>query len=278
MNVKVVERYVDLLTDIIDKKVRSVNDRKVLFDKQYILNVLNKNQFDDTQITEKIFKDTIKWFKERHIFTTIGNTSNLKYQLHPSFNFKLSKSRDMVRRQCQFIIGQLFLFSNNIYDDSQSVYIEVMKSETIFQLLPTIKPKVVRDTVSSLILHKHNKENDGVYPYEILQTLLTSKTPFNIKLKNKSINSTLKGVTLKKMVFNTDTVSLTFNNSSFEIDSLNNIKDIKIQLSKDIYENIDTSLEYLRGLDTDVSSLIGLLNEIKNTKEMFFVDILEDQK
>lgn len=277
MNVKVVNRYVELLTDIIDSKVK-VEGKDVLFDKQYIMGILKGFESEEFTVTEKIYKETVKWFKERFIFDTVGNTSNLKYKLHPNFKYKLSKKRETVIHQCQFIIGQLFLFSDKFWDESESLYLDVIQSENIFQLISHIKPKVVRDTVSTILIHKHNEEFEGVYTYELLQTLQTTKTPFDIKLKNKSINSTLKGVSLQKVVFNTDTVTVTFNNSQFELDSLNNIKDIKIPLPKDIYDRIDTSLEYLRGMDDDVSNLVGLLNEIKNGKEMFFVDILEKSK
>lgn len=279
LNTKVAERYTDLLTDIIDKKVR-VDGRDVMFNREYIISVMNRDQFEDTQISDKMFKDTIKWFKERHILTTEGNTSNLRYKLHPNFKFKLSQLRETVKRQCQFIIGQLMLFSNTIYDDSESLYVEVLKSETIFQFLPTIQSKIVRDTVSSLILHNHNKDNDGVYPYEILQTLLTTKTPFNITIKNKSINSTLKGVTLKKVVYNTDTVSVTFNNSSFELESLNNIKKIEIPLPIDIYDRINKSLDYLKDKNKDksIDKLVLFLREFKAANEIFFQNILEETK
>jgi len=215
MNVKVVNRYVELLTDIIDKKVR-INGRDVLFDKSYIMAVLKRNESEDFTVTEKIYKETVKWFKEKLIFDTVGTTSNLKYKLHPNFKYKLSKKRETVIHQCQFIIGQLFLFSDKFWDESESVYVDVIQSENIFQLISHIKPKVVRDTVSTLLIHKHNEKYEGVYTYELLQTLLTTKTPFNIKIKNKSINSTLKGVSLIKVVFNTDTVTVTFNNSQFE--------------------------------------------------------------
>lgn len=275
MNVKVVNRYVELLTDIIDKKVR-INGRDVLFDKSYIMAVLKRNESEDFTVTEKIYKETVKWFKEKLIFDTVGTTSNLKYKLHPNFKYKLSKKRETVIHQCQFIIGQLFLFSDKFWDESESVYVDVIQSENIFQLISHIKPKVVRDTVSTLLIHKHNEKYEGVYTYELLQTLLTTKTPFNIKIKNKSINSTLKGVSLIKVVFNTDTVTVTFNNSQFELDSLLSIKEIKIPLSKDIYDRIDTSLEYLNSMDDDVSNLVRLLNEIKNANEIFFVNILED--
>lgn len=280
MNEKVVNRYVDLLTDIIDTKMRGKDKDKVLFDKQYIMSVLQRYEDEETVITEKIYKETVKWFKERFIFDTVGKTSKLKYKIHPSFKFKVSKKRETITLQCMFIISQLMLFSHRFWgDESKVLYNQIMSDDNYYQLISHIKPKVVRDTVSTILLHKHNEEYEGFYPYETLQTLLTTKTPFDIKIKNKSINSTLKGVSLKKVVFNTDTVTVSFNNSQFELDSLSSIKDIKIPLSKDIYDNIDTSLNYLRGVDDDdVSNLIGLLNEIKNGKEMFFVDILEDKK
>ena len=275
MKVKVVNRYVELLTDIIDTKVR-VSGKDVLFDKQYIMSVLKTYEDEEFKITEKIYKETVKWFKERNIFDTVGNTSKLRYRLHPNFKYKVSKIRETVIHQCRFIIGQLFLFSDKFWDESESLYIDVIQSDEYFQFLPKIKSKIVRDTVSTLLIHKHNEDFEGVYTYEILQTLLLTKTPFEIKIKNKSINSTLKGVTLKKVVFNTDTVTVTFNNSQFEIDSLSSIKDIKIPIPKDIYDRIDTSLEYLQKFGDESKDIRDFLNGLKVGKELFFQNILKD--
>jgi len=274
VKVKVVNRYVELLTDIIDKKVRT-NGKGVLFDKQYIMSVLKKFEDDESPITEKIYKETVKWFKERYIFDTVGTTSNLRYKLHPNFKYKVSKLRETVTHQCQFIIGQLFLFSDQFWDKSESVYIDVIKSDNFFQFLPMIKPKIVKDTVSTLILHKHNEEFEGVYTYEILQTLQSTKTPFDIKIKNKSINSTLKGVSLKKVVFNTDTMSVSFSNSQFELEGLGNIKGIHISISKDIYQNIDDSIKYMDKFEEETTDkIVSLLTEYKTQKEIFFQSII----
>ena len=59
MNVKVVNRYVELLTDIIDTKIR-VEGQNSTFNKEYIMSVLSRNEDEESQITEKIYKQTVK--------------------------------------------------------------------------------------------------------------------------------------------------------------------------------------------------------------------------
>jgi hypothetical protein len=86
-------------------------------------------------------------------------------------------------------------------------------------------------------------------------------------------------VILKKVVFNIDTVTITFNNSQFELESLGNIKGIYIPIPKDIYNNIDESLEYLEKIDTESSKkIVELLREYKVENEDFFQNILEEKK
>lgn len=278
MNAKVANRYVDLLTDIIDTKVRT-EGKDVLFNKNYIMEVIGRYDDEVTKTTDKIYKDTVKWFKERYIFGTDGETFGLKYKLHSKFQYKVSKNRRTVEKQCQFIIGQLFIFSKQIWEDTTNLYADVINIDGLFEFLPTITNRKVADTVSILLIHKYNTDFEGVYTYEVLQTLSQLKTPFEIKIKNKTINSTLKEVILKKVVFNIDTVTITFNNSQFELESLGDIKGIYISIPKDIYNNIDESLEYLEKTDTESSKkIVELLREYKVANENFFQNILEEKK
>ena len=135
MNVKVANRYVDLLTHIIDKKVRN-EGRDFLLYKDEIMYILDKNNYEHNVITEKIFKDTVKWFKERNILITEGSTSNIKYKLHPNFKFTMSQKPETVFKQGTFIIGQLQLFSENVWDDAAKLYEHVISNESIFQFIP----------------------------------------------------------------------------------------------------------------------------------------------
>ncbi len=50
MNVKVVNRYVELLTDIIDTKIR-VEGQNSTFNKEYIMSVLSRNEDEESHIT-----------------------------------------------------------------------------------------------------------------------------------------------------------------------------------------------------------------------------------
>lgn len=273
MGIKVVDRYVDLLTYIIDKKVR-IEGRNVTLYKNDIWSILERSNFEYSEITEKIFKDTIRWFKEKNIFITEGSTSNLKYKLHPNFKFKISKKGDTVFKQCRFIISQLYLFSGML-DEVEKLYIDVISNESIFQFMPTM-PKSVRNTLSSLILHKHNQKNKGSYPYNILQILLLSKSSFNIIIENNSINATLSGVKLKEVKFNTASLSLKLNNSQLELETLSDIKFIDISFGNGIYVQIDSSLAYFEKLNKNIElndKIINFLSEFKVAHEMFFQDL-----
>ena len=137
-------------------------------------------------------------------------------------------------------------------------------------------PKSIRNTLSSLILYKHNKKNKGLYPYIIRQILLLSKSPFNIIIENNSINATLSGVNLKKVKFNTETISLKLNNSQFELETLSDIKLIDISFSNNIYNEIDTSLEYFKKLGNNNElneKIISFLSEFKVAHEIFFQEL-----
>lgn len=274
MNVKVANRYVDLLTHIIDKKVRN-EGRDFLLYKDEIMYILDKNNYEHNVITEKIFKDTVKWFKERNILITEGSTSNIKYKLHPDFKFKKSQKPETVFKQCRFIIGQLQLFSENVWDDAAELYADVISHESIFQFMPSM-PKSVRNTLSSLILYKHNKKNKGSYPYNILQILLLSKSSFNIKIENNSINATLSGVNLKEVKFDTATLALKLNNSQFELKTLSDIKFIDISFKNGIYDEIDLALEYFKKLDNNIElsdKISSFLSEFKAAHEIFFQEL-----
>lgn len=274
MNTKVANRYVYLLTCIIDRKVR-MEGRDVSLSKDYIWSILKQESLDNSVMTEKIYKDTITWFKERNIFIVEGSTSNIKYKLHPDFKFKTSKKNETVFKQCRFIIGQLQLFSENVWDDAAELYADVISNKSIFQFMP-LMPKAIKNTLSTLILYKHNKKNKGSYPYNILQILLLSKSSFNIIIENNSINATLSGVNLKEVKFNTETISLKLNNSQFELETLSDIKFIDISFSNSIYNEIDTSLEYFKksGNNNDLNEkIISFLSELKVAHEIFFQEL-----
>jgi hypothetical protein len=274
MNVKVVNRYVELLTDIIDKKVR-IEGKKALFDKPYIMAIMSRNDDEEYKTTEKIYKETIKWFKEKSIFDTVGTTSNLRYKLHEDFKYKISNSRDTVIRQCRFIIGQMYLYSDKVWGETESLYVDVISSDGFFELLPSIQSQPVKDTISTLLIHQHNEKYNGHYTYEILQALSQNHTPFNIHIENESISTSLKSVSLQEMIFNTDTITVVFNNSQFELESFETISDIKIPITSDIYNNIDKSIEYIDTLaKTDTKDmLIKLLTSYKSAHKIFFQDI-----
>lgn len=277
MNVKVVNRYVELLTDIIDKKVR-IEGNKTTFDKQYILSVMKRYEDETNKITEKIYKQTVKWFIDREILDTDGATSNLRYKIHSDFKYVKSKSRETVIRQCKFIIGQLALYSDHFWDEGKELYEDIVLNTDTFKFISHIKSQSVKDTVSSLVIHKHNGKFEGKYTYELLQTLQSSKTPFNITIQNESIDTKLSGVKVKKIQFRIDSVSLSFSNSQFELESLSDIKKIQIPIQKDIYKKIDKSLEYLQSFDNESSKkLRDLLNEYKVGRELFFNDITEEK-
>lgn len=277
MNVKVVDRYVELLTDIIDRKVR-IEGSKTTFDKQYILSVMRRYEDETNKITEKIYKQTVKWFIDREILDTDGATSNLKYKLHSDFKYIQSKKRETVIRQCKFIIGQLALFSNHFWDEGKELYEDIVLNTDTFKFISYIKSQSVKDTVTTLVIHKHNDKFEGKYTYELLQTLKSSKTPFNISIQNESMDISLSNEKIKGIKFNIDTVTLKFSNSQFKLVSLSDIKTIQIPISKDIYQRIDKSLEYLQQFDNESSQkLRELLNEYKVGKELFFNDITEEK-
>ncbi len=278
MNVKVVNRYVELLTDIIDTKIR-VEGQNSTFNKEYIMSVLSRNEDEESQITEKIYKQTVKWFKERFIFDTEGETFGLKYKLHKDFQYKLSQKRETIIKQCRFIIGQMVLFSDVLWDKSESLYVDVITADVFFQLLSTLPSQTIKDTISTVLIHKNNRDFNGIYPYETLQTLIQTQTPFTITIENKTISAIMKNATIKNIEFNSDTVSVVFNNSHFELDSLSDIKKIDVFIPTDIFENIDETMEYLQSTDIElVVSLMELLREYKNAKDIFFTNLFEEMK
>ena len=84
MNIEIANRYANLLTYIIDKKVR-MEGRNVSLYKSDILFILKNNISERQEITEKIFKDTILWFNERNVFIIEEIESDMRYKLHPNF-------------------------------------------------------------------------------------------------------------------------------------------------------------------------------------------------
>ena len=236
MNVKVVNRYVELLTDVIDKKIR-IEGKNATFNKEYIMSVLTLSEDEESKITDKIYKQTVKWFKERFIFDTEGETFGLKYKLHKDFKYKLSQKRETIVKQCRFIIGQMVLYSDVLWDKAESLYVDVITSDDFFQLLPNIQSQIIKDTISTVLIHKNNRDFKGIYPYETIQILLQNQTKFNISISNDYMNIEMKNITIKNIEFDNDTVSVGFNNSHFELNSLSDIKKIDVVIPTDIFEN-----------------------------------------
>lgn len=274
MNIEIANRYANLFTYIIDKKVR-MEGRNVSLYKSDILFILKNNISERQEIREKIFKDTILWFNEKNVFIIEESESDMRYKLHSNFKFKMSKQSDIVFKQSGFIISQLQLFSENFWYNAEKLYVDVISDESIFQIISSM-PKSIRNTLSSLILYKHNKKNKGIYPYIILQILLLSKSSFNIIIENNSINATLTGVNLKEVKFNTETISLKLNNSQFELKTLSDIKFIDISFKNGIYDEIDSALEYFKKLDNNIElsdKIISFLSEFKVAHEIFFQEL-----
>ncbi|OZA01776.1 MAG: hypothetical protein B7X89_12060 [Sulfuricurvum sp. 17-40-25] len=263
MDSKVANRYVKILTFIINTKVR-MGGREVTFDRNEI--------FAYTEdLTDKTFKQMIEWFSERHIFEKVGNTFAMRYKLHPDFKFKLSKSDDTIKKQCQFIIGQLAVFSDKFWGIAEGVYAEVIMDTTLFDFMPNIKEQIVKDTLSTLMIAEYNDVNEGVYPYEVLQRLMQLKSTFDIKIKNSSLSTSMKSVTLKSIRFNTESITLQFNDATLNIDDICQIKGVSIPMKKDIRDKIDQSLDILSKYETDkIEPMIQLMKAFQIKQDLFF--------
>lgn len=92
------------------------------------------------------------------------------------------------------------------------------------------------------------------------------------------MNISLKRITFKGIEFDTDTITVKFNNSQFILDTLSDIKDIQIPIAKNIFDNIDKTLIYLDSIgSTSIDELIGLLNEYKTSKDLFFTNLFKEK-
>lgn len=274
MNVKVANRYVELLTDIIDVKVR-IEGKNITFKKEYIMSVLNR---ESGSVSEKVYKETVKWFKERFIFDTEGETFGMEYKLHNDFKYKLSKKRETIIAQCRFIIGQLFLYSDTIWGEAESLYADVISNSDFFQLLPTIKPKVVKDTISAVIVNENNKTAKGQYPYNTLRILQQTKSKVDIQIKSDSMDVSMKNVIIKKVNFNTDTVTVSLNNSQFTLDSLSDIVYIKPIVSNTIFKELKESMEYLEQFDSEiVKNISNIMDQYRSEYKLFMYDSFSDK-
>lgn len=142
---------------------------------------------------------------------------------------------------------------------------------TLFDFMPNIKEQMVKNTFSTLMMAEYNDNNEGVYLYEVLQRLIQLKSTFDIKIKSSDRSISMKSVKLKSIRFNTKSITLQFNNASFDIDDICHIKGISIPIKKDIRDNIDKSLQILKQYDADeVKPIIELMNRYKIKEDLFF--------
>ncbi len=263
MDSKVANRYVEILTYAIDIKVRS-EGKNATFVREDIFNTIS-------DITDKTYKKSIEWFLERNIFEKIGDTSASKYKINSKFSYKLSKTKDTIIRQCRFIIGQLGIYSDKLWDDTEEIYKDVVMKTNLYDFVPYIKEQSIKDTVSKILVGNYNDNNEGKYTYELLQTLISLKSIFNVKIKNSTLNIEMESVKLKKITFNTDTVTINFNNSKFEVSSLEDIKLIKVTKTNGLRERVDESLKLLEKYDTvSVKAIIDLLVRYQVKEDVCF--------
>lgn len=224
------------------------------------------------KLTDKTYKSTMEWLTVyRYILFKRGSTSNAQYVLHNSFIYTKSKSDKTLYKQCKFIIAQLLAFSTEYYDDSIDLYKDIVLNTDRFDFIPLIKEQSIKDTVSEVILNEYNEDNKGVYPYEILQTMILTKSLCTIHIKNSQLDIKMKSVKLKKIIFKTDTITLQFDNSKFDIESLGHIKLIEIPKTKGLRNKVDKSLELLQKYDNkSVKPLIDLLTACQNYEDFTF--------
>jgi len=266
MDSKVAERYVLILTYAIDTIYRK--DKNGTFDKKDLFIHMGN-------LTDKTYKNSTQWFTERQIFEKVGDTFSTKYKIHSEFKFRLSKSKENIKKQCEYIISQLGTFSDRLWDKAtettSNLYEDFFENNERFAFIPTIKHQSIKDTLSEVIINDYNKENEGVYPYELLQTMILTKSRFTVQIKNSQLNIKMKSVQLKKITFNIDTVSLEFNNSKFEIESLGHIKLISIPKTKGLRARVDKSMTLLQKYDNEsVKPLIYLFDKLVTGEDMFF--------
>jgi len=266
MDSKVAERYVLILTFAIDKIYRK--DKNGTFDKKDIFLHMGN-------LTDKTYKNSTQWFTERQIFEKVGDTFSTKYKIHSEFKFRLSKSKDNIKKQCEYIISQLGTFSDRLWDKAtettSNLYEDFFENNERFSFLSTITHQSIKDTLSEVIINDYNKENEGVYHYKLLQTMILTKSRFTVQIKNSQLNIKMKSVQLTKITFNIDTVSLEFNNSKFEIESLGHIKLVEIPKTKGLRDRVDKSLELLQKYDNiSVKPLSDLLTYCQNKEDLFF--------
>lgn len=260
MSSKVPERYVAILEAVL-KAVRDIAPEKR--DKFHFKRSFFFTYVSD--ITDKTYKNSMTWFVEREIFDTIGIKFSLEYKLHKNFKYKLSKSNDTLKKQCQFIIGQLYVFSNKIWDESSSVYEDVILRTNLYDFKP-----FMRKTIAEVVVNNYNMTNQGIYRYELLLILLKTQVSFNIKIKNNRLNINMKSVKLKKIIFNKDTLTLKFNDSQFEIESLEHIKFLEVEQSINLKEKINKAMKELKNDDTVSAQYIRTLFDYHTIAEEIF--------
>lgn len=263
-------RNVNILLHFIEEQSKSTKEvlitKKELF--QYISN-----------LTERTFRNSIEWFSDRYILEKVGGTNTAKYKLHSDFKFKKSKTKEKLISQCKFIVGQLGVFSDELYDNAKTIYEDIVFNSNAFEFVSTIDSNVVKNTLSTLLVHSYNKEENSDTTYALLQYLIQTKTPFEIDIHNDTMDIKLQNTILKKIEFKTDSLSLKLKNAAFTLQSLSDIRHINIPIPKEIYSNIDKTLEYLtlQLKDETITKLIYFINIHKVDNEIFFQNLTEEK-
>ncbi len=251
----------ELIVNILTYAIKNKNDA---FSQKDFKNVVYTKEFDNYDINEKIAEGFEYLLKRGFLqLKSINVTFYEKYILPETIKINTENYTKVFKDLSKRII--LMHEGKEMINDTYEVkddYANIIECVDIVNagFLSTPDKEEIKTTLSKILI-SFNVETKAHYSLLTILQLLELKSAIKIKIKTKECEFAANNVKFNFIQFNDNTMLISFDKCSFEIDNIDNILHIDTMDSLSLVENISKSLEILKTYPkNEVSTLIEYLD------------------
>lgn len=233
---------------IVNIMTYAIKNKEHPFSQKDFKNVIYTNEFNNFDINEKI-SDGFNYLLKRGLLHLENNkvTYYEKYILPETIKTNTDNSTKVFKEISKKII--LMHEGKEMINDTYEVkddYADIIDAvDTVnSDFLSLTDRKVIKITLSKILV-SINVESKAHYSLLTIIQLLELKSEMIVKIKSNDCEFTATNVKFDYIQFNNETMLLSFNKCSFEIDNINNILQIESVDNTPLEEYIKKSLEIL---------------------------------
>lgn len=223
----------------------AIKNKEKAFSQKEFKNIVYTEEFNNYDINEKIAEGFEYLLKRGFLELKTKNTNYYeKYRLSETIKIATEYNKDLSKRIILLHEGKEM--SNDTYEVKDD-YADIIDSVNITNsgILKKRDKDEIKATLSKILISL-NVESNANYSLLTIIQLLQLKSQIKIKIRTDNCEFEASNIMLHHIQFNKDTILLSFDKCSFEIDNIENILHIDSMDSLSLKEHIENSLSLLK--------------------------------